>query len=881
MDFRLREIAGKAAGTYFIVTATEGSPEIEQTSNLRLIPINSEIGPVNTVVIFQKGNKSGVQQIFGKSLRKNEKQGNYGIKSVLRMLDDGPVAVLNLRAFDSALDTVNISGMSADNSIQQIATVPYQSVFNINGFWTPRGKNIPKLLTEEHLLNFANIGTGNLSYFVTVASDVTSLTAEGNLSLARTELEIEAYPALDGDMLVKDTFVDVWIFNNTFGVNSTTNQHYGQLFNNGGMVKQSDLLALSQIPESGFNRKVTGSVIPFLKNEFSEDVSIDTLLNTVTAETGLLAFINDDLLENDDKNIIDVNGQGYYDLSGDVENGLLLSYRLQANMQSISITNDNTVLFSDAGNLSAFPVVEFTDGIFTNLETNGNKVNGIFEHGIRGGAQIFFENEDSGNIEYAQVVNLELKPEIVCQYPEFGFNNTYENSANKLAVTLNLLSDDFGFPVNAALMRKLSTGTTFVKIADLESGVEFVDDSITAGATYHYVILITSEKYTDTYGTPISFVQSTGVITDVPGIKPVVQPKTFKYTPVVYTLNKPVLGDIYFRQLRPVENTNELVLPTNMSGYTPRNSQFTNGSASRQNEILDVMNTDSILKGLKNMDGIRYLVDGFKSFVEAGYKRQFGLLASELDKCNKFVRCIINEPFIEDLENSTNPLFKDTPSGVLNLGRFLAQGGNPDYTTNFLTKFTVGAELSFYYGAGEVIGSNLMVNAPAISGNFVNKTYPWDIVANASGYINGLSSIEINPDDTERLAMEKFRWNPIIKKRDGFTMFGNNTGQAKRGPLQQIHNSELLAYIKESLLNISRDESFKKGTYDEYIRLETTVTSFMDGLVQQQAIQPNPVVKCDLVNNTPEIQEARIKLVHIEYFNINGLEKVVFDLNLN
>ena len=55
MDLKLLEIAGKQAGIYFIVTDNSAVPAAITTSNLRLVPINSPKGPVNTVVVFQSG----------------------------------------------------------------------------------------------------------------------------------------------------------------------------------------------------------------------------------------------------------------------------------------------------------------------------------------------------------------------------------------------------------------------------------------------------------------------------------------------------------------------------------------------------------------------------------------------------------------------------------------------------------------------------------------------------------------------------------------------------------------------------------------------------------------------------------------------------------
>ncbi len=359
---------------------------------------------------------------------------------------------------------------------------------------------------------------------------------------------------------------------------------------------------------------------------------------------------------------------------------------------------------------------------------------------------------------------------------------------------------------------------------------------------------------------------------------------TTSYTKVKVTTNAPVAfettgGKTTISKVLPLTDSGKLK-PFNLKSYKPREEQFPSGSAKRQSEILDMMISPGIVKGLKNFDGIRYLVDGFKSFIEGSYKYQFGQLANSLDESNKFVRCILNEPFIEDMEKSMDPLFKKTPNGVLDLS-YLPEGGNKNYSTIFLTKFNAGAEKCFFYGSGLIKNDSVGVPAGLVSNLFIAKTVPFDVVANTTGYIDDIDGIEINPDDDERKYMEHFNWNPIVKMKKGFTIYGNLSGQKAKSALQQIHNSELLAYIKESLYNMSKGEAFKKGTYDNYLSTEVEVTNFMEALVLADAIKPNPVVICNASNNTTEISKNKIKLVHIEFEPIDCLEKIVFDLVIN
>ena len=79
---------------------------------------------------------------------------------------------------------------------------------------------------------------------------------------------------------------------------------------------------------------------------------------------------------------------------------------------------------------------------------------------------------------------------------------------------------------------------------------------------------------------------------------------------------------------------------------------------------------------------------------------------------------------------------------------------------------------------------------------------------------------------------------------------------------------------------MSRDEAFKKGTYNEYLSTEVEYQSFMNELALVGAIQPNPIVICSAMNNPEDVQKQKIKVIHVEYSNINAIEKVVFDLKL-
>lgn len=894
MDIKLREIAANSAGTYFLLTDSTPVPETFSTGKLRLFFINTDKGPVNTVVLFKKGEKTSYQNIFGKRMRKQEKLGNYSIYNVLEALNTSDVAVMNLRKFE-AIDRVGVSGISPNMTTPETNTTEYSNIFNKNGLWTIKSKNIVNSLDNTHYLNFSNVGKSNLSYFVVKSKTSDSLTAHGKLSLINSPLEIEEYPALDSDMLLKDTFVDVYIFNNTFA-NASTNKFYGQYFNSGGLINFGDVDTLSSVVEAGFVKKITGSLLPNLKNEFDESISIDTLVNNNYAETGLVCYINDEVLEDETLAglpILNTNLESYYKLDGSISNvGSNLSYRNQP--VTPVLVNVDTPTVEQITDLSDNYLVTVSGEIHPDVEP-GNNVYSIFENNIRLGDKLLFTDTDTLKIKSVEVTGLEI---VATGLPNSSGNKERltktvitgtEVTTSTVKFTITPVSNATEYVISRRTVDTgLVTDNTFVQIStltDIATFGEFTDINLTNGNKYAYLVTCKGSGFITSYSTPKEFtVGGASVGSDNTTIQPTTLPDEPKssvtWSKLLLKTNGVVNAASYTRQLNVIDYKNAKVLPTVLTAYVPRQEQFLNGTPLRQNEILDVMLQTGIIKGLKNIDGLRYIVDCFKSYVESGYKYQFGQLTADLDKTNKFVRAFINEPFVEDLEKSTNPLFKDYPGGTFDFQQYLENGGNPTYSTVFLSKFIIGGENCFFFGSESDELENEYIVSGKVSNSFWNKTNPWDIVANTTGYFDSLAGIPFNPDKDERKSMEKFKWNPIIKTNKGFTIYGNMTGQKTTTSLGQIHNSELLAYIKESLEQMSRDEAFKKGTYNEYLSTEVEYQSFMNELALIGAIQPNPIVICSAVNNTNEVQKQKIKLIHVEYGNINGIEKVVFDLKL-
>lgn len=774
LDVQLRRIVPKAAGTYFIVRDNSQVEEIEDENKMRLFFINVEQGPINMAISFAQGDTDGFKSVFGRGNRQMLRKGNFSIKTCLDALEAGPITVVNLRAFDDTKDKCEVTGFNP-NALQilgqKIKSTPYRKLFNTNTFWTP---NYDKMngIVENSVLNFANVGNAPISIFVTFSNYVDLVTSEGDKSLANCSLEIDEYPALDFDMLLKDTIVDVYLFNNTFDPETvSTNKYYGDCFSPEGNLVLEKIEKLCGIPEAGFVKVFTGSLIPNLKNEQSVDISINNVINQYFMETGLICDINDDMFENEYKiPFIDATGFSFFDEDGKRtigsigESVTVLSHIVP---EKLTIDDDGCDIESQAGYIKC-----------EKIEIEPNSFKTTYGSGIRYGNSIL------GRDRVVNVIEIEL-----CEDVE------------------ELTAD--------TIIKVTCDGV--VKFSSLENDEENNDE----------------EK----------FIPNAMIL---------------KYNSI-------------FRK--------GMLTITNLNAYIPRPEQFLIDSSVRQKEILDLINNPGIVKGLCGIRGLRYVVDCFKSYPESSYKSQFGQLMATLDEKNRFVRFIGNDVFIEDLQKSFNPSFKDA-LGNFNL-EYLQDGGNKDVSTKLLTKFSTGAEYCFFFGPEEKVNNIPVGLAGKISNLFYQKSIDYDVLANTTGIVDGIEELGYPFDDDDRKYCEKFRYNPIIYLRNAYRIYGNLTAKAEKTAQQQITNSELLAYIKQNLYNISMTENFKRGTYDDYLRTETQCKEFMSSLAIAGVIDADFICECNSSNNTLEIRKQKIKLVHIEYTPVDVLEKVVFDLTIN
>lgn len=297
MDYTLQSIANQAPGFYFLTIDNSAVDSVPTTSTMRLVFINVPKGPVNSLVYVAKGDTAGFKAIFGDIDRRDERNGNFSIRTCLWALENGPILVCNLRAFDDTKDKAGMIGLTTtcgdiNNPAQR---VPYTKLYNTERLWFADPKQLLSQATSNWF-NISNVGADDVSIFVRKSNvkgyDVTIKSWFDNMGRP-----CPAY--VNPNDYVSDTMVDVFVFKTNFGDNivNAANENYGYLFDENGLkptVEQSGmtvdaLSVLAGIADAQYVGKYTGSLIPGMIDSAGNSMQIQLEVNGATASTGLLS----------------------------------------------------------------------------------------------------------------------------------------------------------------------------------------------------------------------------------------------------------------------------------------------------------------------------------------------------------------------------------------------------------------------------------------------------------------------------------------------------------------------------------------------------------------------------------------------------------------
>ena len=214
LDIQLQEIANKAAGVYSLIIDNTQRAQVVETATLRLVPINVPYGPVNSLVYINRRDFAGLEKVYGSIKARDERKGNFSIRMCRHMLEAGPIVVMNMRTFDDTKDKAGFIPCSTRiaETNGTLDKVPYTKLLNTSRLWYPVSKRL-KSLAPKNLLCFANTGSQNMSIYVRKA-DVKGYDITLKEYFTNRGIELPEY--VNPMDLVKDTFLDVYVFRTDF-----------------------------------------------------------------------------------------------------------------------------------------------------------------------------------------------------------------------------------------------------------------------------------------------------------------------------------------------------------------------------------------------------------------------------------------------------------------------------------------------------------------------------------------------------------------------------------------------------------------------------------------------------------------------------------------
>lgn len=323
--------------------------------------------------------------------------------------------------------------------------------------------------------------------------------------------------------------------------------------------------------------------------------------------------------------------------------------------------------------------------------------------------------------------------------------------------------------------------------------------------------------------------------------------------------------------------------PMVLTGIKSLEKHFVNGTRARQNDVLDMLNSEGIINSFidPTIFRCRYMVDTFKTYIEPNAKYQFARLAGEAKRFLVFSP----GPFYHELLASKNPDFHDL------LGNFkmeyVKNGKNPNKPSTNSFSFVQDAEYSkymvfvmnAYYNNGyedtlvPYVGAMAKLYYSKHTGT--HKVYDiiggkdWPLVA------EGLTMPEFEPESGERAQMEQFGLN-VVQKIDGVTQLRSDKTafQWVSSAFNYPETLEKIFYISDMVEPTLDGKLFKYNNADTRLAVKKRADDVCDLLVSDGAVAAY-VNTCDLSNNDEEVRKKGIIILDTELWNEYGIRIAV------
>lgn len=281
-----------------------------------LVPGFSKKGPYNKPVKVSNANE--FINIYGDIDRNMENKGSYFHKTVLNMLERGPIWALNLLKTDPSRDKVNWKSISVsakyDNSA--VKTAAYEYMFNRQDFWELSTFDFQDIVNDDNgsvevtdkLLNITNVQDKNLTVFA-YKSSVSGFDVTAEFWYGGRE-NVPSY--MNYNDWISDYMISILVIGGdwTNYTQLSVDPYWSKYFNSTGIKK-------TQIQNFVNDKNITvvayydASLIPNFKDLNGKNMYVQTVINNDTDQTGLFCAYNEDALLSTDAYMgrIDLLGQ--------------------------------------------------------------------------------------------------------------------------------------------------------------------------------------------------------------------------------------------------------------------------------------------------------------------------------------------------------------------------------------------------------------------------------------------------------------------------------------------------------------------------------------------------------------------------------------------
>lgn len=299
----------KSAGIYFL---EEDNSIIESVDveALRLAVGFSKTGPFN-VPVFLNGT-ADAEKYFGAIDTKLERKGSFFHRSLNTLLKQAPVFALNLLSVDETdkSDMAQLSlqtnkGNVVDGSGKVAQPKEYRQYFDRSKFWYPKAEKVLAQtlpvggsVSNTNIFNVANTGTKDYTVFVRKAENLKGYNVTVK-DFYGSEDKIP-YPWMVPSDYMADYFIQVIVVEGNWGKGIydklAKDVKWKTFFSEKGLKKDmlSKFLAEEAITVLG---NWTGTIIPDFYAKNGQYESIVPIINQVAPQTGFVASLNEELME--------------------------------------------------------------------------------------------------------------------------------------------------------------------------------------------------------------------------------------------------------------------------------------------------------------------------------------------------------------------------------------------------------------------------------------------------------------------------------------------------------------------------------------------------------------------------------------------------------